>query len=51
MSDAGVLSGPNEMFGVDCLQHQTSHALDDFSTPVFDKVLVIIILSLILETV
>jgi len=34
-----------------CLPHQPSHAVDDISTPVFDKVLVIVIALHILQSV
>jgi len=39
------------MLGVRCLPHQPSHAFDDVSTPVFDRALVIVIPSHILESV
>jgi len=39
------------LLGVGWLQHQPSHAFDDVSTPAFDKVLVIVIPSHILESV
>ena len=41
----------NEMLGVGWLPHQSSHAFDDVSTPVFDRALVIVIPSHILECV
>jgi len=46
-----MLRGENEMLGVDWLPHQPSHAFDDISTPVFDRALVIVIPSHILESV
>ena len=45
------LRGVNEMPGVGCLLHQPSHAFDNFSTPVFDKAVVIVIPSHILKSV
>jgi hypothetical protein len=45
------LRGQNEMLGVGWLPHQPSHAFDDVSTPVFDRALVIVIASHILESV
>jgi hypothetical protein len=45
------LSGENEMLGVGWLPHQPFHAFDDVSTPVFDRALVIVIPSPILEGV
>jgi len=47
----GTLRGVNEMLGVGWLLHRPSHAFDDVSTPVFDKALVIVIPSHILESV
>jgi len=41
----------NEMLGVGWLPHQPSHAFDDVSTPGFDRALVIVIPSHILESV
>ena len=46
-----TLRGVNEMLGVGWLLHQPSHALDDTSNQVFDRVLVIVIPSHILESV
>jgi hypothetical protein len=46
-----TLSGVNKMLGVRWLPHQPSHAFDDILTPVFDRVLVIVIASHILESV
>jgi len=46
-----TLRGVNMMLGVRWLPHQPSHAFDHVSTPVFDKVLVIVILSHIVESV
>jgi len=46
-----TLRGVNEMLGVGWLPHQLSHAFDHVLTPVFDKVLVIVIPSHILESV
>jgi hypothetical protein len=46
-----MLRGVNKMLGVRWLPHQPSHALDDVSTTVFDRVLVIVIPSHILESV
>jgi len=46
-----MLRGVNEMLGVGWLPHQPSHASDDVSTPVFDRALVIVIPSHILESV
>jgi hypothetical protein len=45
-----TLRGENEMLGVGWLPHQPSHAFDDVSTPVFDRALVIVIPSHILES-
>jgi hypothetical protein len=45
-----TLRGDNEMLGVGWLPHQPSHAFDDVSTPVFDRALVIVIPSHILES-
>jgi hypothetical protein len=38
-----TLRGVNEMLGVRWVPHQPSHDFDDVSTPVFDRVLVIVI--------
>jgi len=46
-----TLKGVNEMLGVGWLPHQPSHGFDDVATPVFDRPLVIVILSHILESV
>jgi len=46
-----TLRGENDMLGIGWLPHQPSHALDDVSTPVFDRALVIVIPSHILESV
>jgi hypothetical protein len=46
-----TLKGVNEMIRVGWLPHQPSHAFHDISTPVFDKALVIVIPSHILESV
>jgi len=46
-----MLRGENEMLGVRWLPHQPSHAFDDVSTPVFDRVLVIVIPFHILKSV
>jgi len=45
-----TLRGKNEMLGIGWLPHQSSHAFDDVSTPVFDRALVIVIPSHILES-
>jgi len=45
------LRGKNKMLGVGWPPHQPSHAFDDVSTPVFDRALVIVIPSHILESV
>jgi hypothetical protein len=45
------LRGENEMPGVGWLPHQPSHAFDDVSPPGFDKALVIVIPSHIVESV
>jgi hypothetical protein len=45
------LRGENEMLSVSWLPHQPSHAFNDVSTPVFDRALVIVIPSHILENV
>jgi len=49
---AGIatLRGENEMLGVGWLPHQPSHLFDDVSTSVFDRALVIVIPSHILES-
>ena len=46
-----TLRGVNQMLGLRWLAHQPSHAFDDVSTPVFDRELVIVIPSHILESV
>jgi len=46
-----TLRAVNEMLGIGWLPHQPSHAFDDVSTPVFDRPLVIVIPSYILESV
>jgi len=46
-----MLRGVNEMPGIGWLPHQPFHAFDDVSTPVFDRPLVIVIPSHILESV
>jgi hypothetical protein len=46
-----LLTGENEMLGVGWLPHQSSQAFDDLSTPVFDRALVIVSASNILESV
>ena len=46
-----TLRGVNEMLGVRWVPHQPAHAFDDFSTPVIDTALVIVILFHILESV
>jgi hypothetical protein len=46
-----TLRGENEMLGIGWLRHHPTHAFDDVSTPVFDRGLVIVILSHILESV
>jgi len=46
-----TLSGENEMLGIGWLPHQPSHAFDDVSTPVFDRALVSVIPSHIVESV
>ena len=46
-----TLRGENEMLSVAWLPHQPSHTFDDVSTPVFDRALVIVIPSHILESV
>jgi hypothetical protein len=46
-----TLRGENEMLNVGWLPHQPSHPFDDVSTPVFDRVLVVVIPSHILESV
>jgi len=46
-----TLRGVNEMLSLGWLPHQPSHALDDVSTAVFDRALVIVIPSHILESV
>jgi hypothetical protein len=45
-----MLRGVNEMLGVGLLPHQPSDAFDDVSTPVFDRPLVIVIPSHIIES-
>ena len=46
-----TLMGINEMLGVGWLPHRPSHAFDDALTPVFDRALVMVITSHILESV
>jgi hypothetical protein len=46
-----TLSGEEEMLGVRWLPNPSSDTFDDVSTPVFDRVLVIVIPSHILESV
>ena len=46
-----MLRGVNKMLGVGSLPHPPSHAFDDVSTPAFDRVLVNIIPSQVLESV
>ena len=46
-----MLTGINEMLGVGWLPHQPSHAFDDVMTQVFDRALVIVIQSHIVESV
>jgi hypothetical protein len=46
-----TLRGVTEMLGLGWLPHQPFHALDDVSTPVFDRLWVIVIPSHILEVV
>src|SRR5258705_435459 len=46
-----MLRRENEMLSVGWLPHQPSHAFDDVSTPVFDRPLVIVIPSHIIESV
>ena len=46
-----TLMGENEMLGVRWLPFQLSHSFHDVSTPEFDRVLVIVIQSHILERV
>jgi hypothetical protein len=45
-----MLRGVNEILHIGWLLHQPSYAFDDVSTPVFDRVLVIVIPSHILDT-
>jgi len=45
------LGGENELLGGGWLLHQLSHAVDDVSSPVFDRALVIVIPCHILESV
>jgi hypothetical protein len=45
------LRGENEMLGTGWVPHQPSNAFDDVSTPVFDRALVAVIPSHILESV
>ena len=51
ISVKATLRGLIEMLGVGWLPHQPSHAFDDVWTPEFDKALVIVIPSHILENV
>jgi hypothetical protein len=46
-----TLRGENEMLSVAWLPHRPSHAFEDISTPVFNRVLVIVIPSHILMSV
>jgi hypothetical protein len=46
-----MLRGIQQMLGTGRLPHEPSHAFDDVSTPVFDRVLVMVIPSVILESV
>ena len=46
-----MLSGVNDMVSVGWLPQWLSHALNDVSTPVFDRVLVIVIPPGILKSV
>jgi len=46
-----MLRGVTMMFGVRWLPHQPSHTFDNILTPVFDRALVIVIPSHILESV
>jgi hypothetical protein len=46
-----TLRGVNAMLRVGWLPHQSPHAFDDVLTPVFDRALVIVIPSHILESV
>jgi hypothetical protein len=46
-----TLWGVNEMLGIGWLPNQPSHASDDVATPVFEKALVIVIPSHILDSV
>jgi hypothetical protein len=46
-----ILRGVNAMLHLGWLQHQSSHAFDDISTPAFDRPLVIVSPSHILESV
>jgi len=45
-----MLSGVNKKLGVHWLPHQPSHVFDDVSTKVFDRALVIVIPSHILQS-
>ena len=51
ISVKAMLRGVNEMLSIGWLSHQSSHAFDDVSTPIFDRALVIVIPSHILERV
>jgi hypothetical protein len=51
MAVIAMLRGVNAMLGVGWLPHQLSHAFDDVLTTVFDRPLVIVIVSHILESV
>ena len=51
MAVEAMLTGVNIMPGQSCLPHQPSHACDDVLTPVFGRVLGIVIRSHILESV
>jgi len=51
MAVQATLRGIHKMLGVSWLLHQPSHAFDDVLTPVFDRGLVIVIPSHVLESV
>jgi len=51
ITDIAMLGGINMMLGLGWLPLQLFHAFDDTSTPVFDRVLVILIPSHILDSV
>jgi hypothetical protein len=46
-----MLRGVNEELRIRWMPHEPSHAFDDVSTPVFDRVLAIVIPSPILKSV